>query len=195
MFIAITEFENLDSDDIQHYTTIASVIDYLMIRTPMSQQQLIDWMNRLIQAGFPKNKIIIHSHIIVLEQCHLSAIHFREADARIKDFKKSHPHIQISMSTHHEESVKQAQALNLDFILFSHIFRTNSKPNQPPRTQSEINKVLQYPMPNVALGGVNEQTLNDLPKGFDGIAGITLFRRKNRETMELLRERWNEYQI
>lgn len=64
MFIAITEFENLDSDDIQHYTTIASVIDYLMIRTPMSQQQLIDWMNRLIQAGFRK----IKSLFIVLLQ-------------------------------------------------------------------------------------------------------------------------------
>ena len=64
MFIAITEFENLDSDDIQHYTTIASVIDYLMIRTPMSQQQLIDWMNRLIQAGFPKNNAIYQQSIL-----------------------------------------------------------------------------------------------------------------------------------
>ncbi|PHK50151.1 thiamine phosphate synthase [Staphylococcus edaphicus] len=178
-----------------HYLKIESMIDFLMIRTPMSHKDLVNWINGLIHSGFSRNKIIIHSNIAVLEQCHLQAIHFSESDVRVNSFKHTHPIIQISMSTHHEQSIKQAQARHLDFILFSHIFKTNSKPDQPPRTKTEIDKALQHHIPIIALGGVNEQTLNYLPKGFDGIAGITIFRRKSIASIAVLRERWNEYQI
>ncbi|WP_271399729.1 thiamine phosphate synthase [Staphylococcus nepalensis] len=195
IFIAITEFKFLNLDDILHYKKLENSIDFLIVRTPMSVYQLIEWINQLIQKGFSKNKIIIHSNTAILERCNLSAIHFKEDDERIENFKITHPNIQISISTHCSQSVKKAQKLNLDFVLFGHIFQTKSKPNKPPRTKSEINDVLKHRIPIIALGGVNELTLKYLEKGFDGVAGIEIFRRKNTKSVERLKKKWEEHQI
>ena len=47
--------------------------------------------------------------------------------------------------------VAEAAQRGLDFVLFSHIFETKSKPGLAPRTTDEINAALQYDIPVVPL--------------------------------------------
>ena len=72
--------------------------------------------NITYRKGFPKSKIIIHSDVHLLEQLHLSHIHFREMDEDAFSYKSTHPEIEVSMSTHSIESVKAAYEHDLDYV-------------------------------------------------------------------------------
>ncbi|MCD8870777.1 thiamine phosphate synthase [Staphylococcus gallinarum] len=193
MFVAITADKYLARKDIMHYLAIEAHIDYLIVRTPMSSDELVDWINMLLQYQFPKEKVIIHENIDVLNRCALTAIHFKEHNNQDLFFKQRFPHIQVSKSTHHSRMVAEAAQRGLDFVLFSHIFETKSKPGITPRTTDEINAALQYDIPVVALGGINHRTIAQLPNGFDGIAGISLFEKDNVAHLEQLKEVWHAY--
>lgn len=175
MYIAITPYRTLTQDDLRHFLAIAPAIDHLIFRTPMQQADLKRFLERLLQAGFPKSKITVHSDMELLQKLDLRTIHFREHDERAFQFKAAHPQIMVSMSTHSSASAQAAEAYHLDYVLFGHLFSTKSKPGKAPRTQAEIAAVLRVGIPVVALGGINAETLGQVPSGFAGIAAISYF--------------------
>ncbi|AMY06207.1 thiamine phosphate synthase [Staphylococcus condimenti] len=188
MYVAITPYRVLTQQDLIHYIEIESVIDTLIFRTPMEPKELINLIKNLMQAGFPKDKITIHTDTDTLQKLDLNAIHFREGDERAYNFKTANPDICVSMSTHNSQSAQAAEAHNLDYILFGHLFQTKSKPGKTPRTNSEIESVLNVNIPVVALGGINADTLSLVPKGFSGIAAISYFREQDLETIRSAKE-------
>ena len=190
IFIAITKYKDLTNDDVQHFIDISDGIDGLLFRTPMSSSDLSSFLTSLIEKGFPKSKIIIHSDVHLLEQLHLSHIHFREMDEDAFSYKSTHPEIEVSMSTHSIESVKAAYEHDLDYVFFGHIFKTPSKPNQLPRSKAEIQRVLEIPIPIYAIGGITEKTIPQLPHGFKGICAISFFMNASLQQIELLRKEW-----
>jgi len=190
IFIAITKYKDLTNDDVQHFLDISDGIDGLLFRTPMSSSDLSSFLTSLIEKGFPKSKIIIHSDVHLLEQLHLSHIHFREMDEDACSYKSTHPEIEVSMSTHSIESVKAAYEHDLDYVFFGHIFKTPSKPNQLPRSKAEIQRVLEIPIPIYAIGGITEKTIPQLPHGFKGICAISFFMNASLQQIELLRKEW-----
>ena len=190
IFIAITKYKNLTNEDVQHFLDISDGIDGLLFRTPMSSSDLSSFLTSLIEKGFPKSKIIIHSDVHLLEQLHLSHIHFREMDEDAFRYKSSHPEIEVSMSTHSIDSVKAAYEHDLDYVFFGHIFKTPSKPNQLPRSKAEIQRVLEIPIPIYAIGGITEKTILQLPHGFKGICAISFFMNASLQQIELLRKEW-----
>lgn len=190
MFIAITPYRQPVSSDIRHFTAIAPFIDCLLIRTPMSHRETADFLTSLLEAGFPKNKLLVHSDMALLERFDLNAIHFRENDADAFDYKKKHPEITVSMSTHSARAVEAAGENGLDFVLFGHIFETASKPDRPPRSEREINEALSSDIPVIALGGINERTIHQLPSGFGGIAAISYFMDAAPSEIKVLRKGW-----
>ena len=190
IFIAITKYKDLTNDDVQHFLDISDGIDGLLFRTPMSSSDLSSFLTSLIEKGFPKSKIIIHSDVHLLEQLHLSHIHFREMDEDAFSYKSTHPEIEVSMSTHSIESVKAAYEHDLDYVFFGHIFKTPSKPNQLPRSKAEIQRVLEILIPIYAIGGITEKTIPQLPHGFKGICAISFFMNASLQQIELLRKEW-----
>ncbi|MCD2137577.1 thiamine phosphate synthase [Salinicoccus halitifaciens] len=190
MFIVITPYRTPDPGDIRHFTAVSPFIDHLMIRTPMPQRETADFLTSLLEAGFPKNKLLIHSDMALLERFDLNGIHFRENDADAFRYKQKHPEITVSMSTHSARTVEAAEVNGLDFVLFGHIFETASKPARPPRTEREINQALSSDIPVIALGGINERTIHQLPGGFDGIAAISYFMDAAPSEIKALRKGW-----
>ena len=73
---------------------------------------------------------------------------------------------------------------------FGHIFTTASKPNQQPRSMSEIKAVLQVPIPVYAIGGITEDTIQRLPNGFAGICAISYFMSASLQQIQHLRKEW-----
>ena len=87
---------------------------------------------KINRRWFPKDKIIIHSDVDLLESLTLKRLHCREMDTLAFDYKAQHPDVEVSMSTHTINSVKQAYQHQLDYVFYGHIFTTASKPNQQP---------------------------------------------------------------
>ncbi|CAM4344813.1 thiamine phosphate synthase [Lacicoccus alkaliphilus] len=190
MFIAITRYRTPASKDIRQILNIASHIDHLLIRTPMPPEETSSFLDALISAGFPREKIIIHSDIGLLEAFDLPAIHFREYDEDAFEYKRRAPGISVSMSTHSARSIESARAAGLDFVLFGHIFESASKQGLPPRSGQEIMDALAADIPVVALGGINARTVQKLPKGFSGIAAISYFMDADPSEIKALGKEW-----
>jgi thiazole tautomerase (transcriptional regulator TenI) len=193
MFVAITPYKILNKLDIEHYKSILEYYDRLIIRTPMTTTQLIDWITTAIEHGISKDKLTVHSNVDVFIACAMKSIHFSEYHSALKNFKTQHPQAIVSMSTHSEESVIYAEQQQCDYVLFGHVFPTSSKPHQEPRSQREITQVLNKEIKVIALGGINIRTLAQLPRGFAGIAGISLFYNSDNQTLRKFIEEWSNY--
>lgn len=193
MIIAITSYHKLTKQDSINYCEIEPYLDYLIVRSPMCTSETIEWINQLKQRHFPKDKIIIHSDYHVLQSCDLSRIHFRENDEQIRALKQHCSNIKISMSTHSRQAIQYAEDLNLDFVLYGHVFETKSKKGLAPKSLIEINDALKSDIPVVALGGINLKTMSHLPKGFQGIAGISIFNHSIK-TVQALHRAWLHYE-
>lgn len=190
MLIAITHYKLLDSNDAAHFIQISPYIDRLILRTPMSDKELFPFLSILLESGFPKEKIILHSSIELLESFNLHAIHFKEHDGNAFKYKHQQPEVSVSMSVHSAEAVKKAQLNGLDFVLFGHIFDSSSKKDLPVRTLEEISEALSFDIPVIALGGVNLQTIRNMPSGFSGIAAISGFMNATIDQIIELRKEW-----
>lgn len=193
MFIAVTPYKDLDDEDLNHYIVISEEIDLLLLRVPMTRDDICWAIDYLLASGFPRTKLMIHSDIGILEKYHLSYIHFREQDMQAFEYKKCHPHIFVSMSTHSVESVKLARDGCLDFVFFGHVFETRSKCGLEPRSAKEIEDAISVAIPVYAIGGIDPYSIKLLPHGFDGICAISFFRDHSLRDIQLLREEWRVY--
>ncbi|WP_186303292.1 thiamine phosphate synthase [Staphylococcus argensis] len=193
LFIAITPHRDLTLQDLEHYSALAADIDGLILRTPMQREQLEQWIEGLLRHDFPKYKLIAHHDLQLLERQHLSAIHFKESAEELESFIETHPNIRVSQSTHSAATIQQAANLGLNFVLYGHIFPTKSKPGLAPRTAEEIREAVVQPIPVVALGGIALTNISQLPKGFAGIAAISLFENVTTSEIKALRKEWSDY--
>ncbi|MBL7573723.1 thiamine phosphate synthase [Staphylococcus saccharolyticus] len=163
-------------------------IDGLLFRTSMNYDELKDKIIQLIQHGFEKDKIIIHSDITLLEELNLSRIHFKNNDTTAFSYKVSHPNIIVGMSTHDVATVNLCRKKGLDYVFFGHLFPTMSHPDTPPRTTKEIQDVLHIPITTYAIGGINNNIIKQIPKGFSGICVISYFMIATLEEIQHLRK-------
>lgn len=193
IFIAITHHKQLTRDDLQHYKHIEEAIDGLLFRTSMNNEENKDMIQSLLQLGFSKDKIIIHSDTTLLEELNLKRIHFKSNDTTAFAYKAAHPDIYVSMSTHDVETVKRCYENNLDYVFLGHIFPTASHPDTPPRSKKTIQQALDVPIPIYAIGGINEHSIYKMPPGFKGICAISYFNNASLEEIKQLRKEWSTH--
>ncbi|APT15508.1 MULTISPECIES: thiamine phosphate synthase [Staphylococcus] len=193
IFIAITHHKQLTRDDLQHFKHIEEAIDGLLFRTSMNNEENKDMIQSLLQLGFSKDKIIIHSDTTLLEELNLKRIHFKSNDTTAFAYKAAHPDIYVSMSTHDVETVKRCYENNLDYVFLGHIFPTASHPDTPPRSKKTIQQALDVPIPIYAIGGINEHSIYKMPPGFKGICAISYFNNASLEEIKQLRKEWSTH--
>ncbi|WP_411814945.1 thiamine phosphate synthase [Mammaliicoccus sciuri] len=193
LFIAVTPYKDLDIEDLEHYIEISEEIDLLLLRVPMTRDDLCWALDYLLANGFPQTKLMIHSDVSILEKYDLNFIHFREDDVQAYEYKKLHPHISVSMSTHSVETVNRAREWSLDFVFFGHVFETRSKHGLKPRSSKEITNAVSINIPVYAIGGIDTHSFKSLPHGFEGVCAISFFRDRSLREIQLLREEWLAY--
>ena len=66
---------------------------------------------------------------MIIVYSNLAAYHayILENDEQIRALKQHCSDIKISMSTHSSHAIQYAEDLNLDFVLYGHVFETKSK--------------------------------------------------------------------
>ncbi|WP_436875762.1 thiamine phosphate synthase [Mammaliicoccus sciuri] len=193
LFIAVTPYKYLDVEDLEHYIEIAEEIDLLLLRVPMTRDDLCWALDYLLANNFPQTKLMIHSDLTILEKYDLNFIHFREKDVQAFEYKKLHPHVSVSMSTHSVETVKHAREWSLDFVFFGHVFESRSKHGLKPRSSKEIKDAVSIDIPVYAIGGIDTHSIKSLPHGFEGVCAISFFRDQSLREIQLLREEWLAY--
>lgn len=91
-----------------------------------------------------------------------NGIHFSDHETswqKYLTYKKSNPNFLFSCACHNEKSINKASKLNMDFIFFSPIFKTNSHPNVKPVGLKRLKNISIKNQNIYALGGINENNI------------------------------------
>ncbi|UBH08716.1 thiamine phosphate synthase [Macrococcus armenti] len=176
MIYMITPFVSPNHSVLQSIIDVEASIDGVILRLDANDDEIDEFINALKQS-IDVSKIIVHNAPHLLDKHQLKRIHFKE---RIDDallFKRQHPEISVGMSAHSIQSVRRINGI-LDYCIFGHVFPTTSKQGLPPQRESVIQEVLNYDIPVIAIGGIDENTIHDLNIKFSGLSGIRLFQHK-----------------
>lgn len=159
----------------------------------MNNEKSKGMIQSLLQLGFSKDKVVIRSDVILLEDLHLKRIHFEEDDAATFTYKEAHLDICIGTSTHSAETVERCYKNGLNSVFSGHIFPTSSYPNIPPRSKGAIQQTLSILISIYTIGDINEYSPQKMPPGFKGMYTMLYFNSASLGETKQLRKEWSTH--
>lgn len=178
---------NFVSESEKTISTIRSAIEAgvscIQIREKnLSSKPLLNLLNSVIEIRKDsKTKLFVNERFDIALAAKVDGVHLSSNSIPVKKVHKNVPKsFLIGVSTHSSKAARKAKIEGADFVTFSPIFETLSKPNYgEPKGLKKLSNLCDElkPFPVVALGGVNENNFRDIYKtGAKGIAGISFFR-------------------
>lgn len=136
----------------------------------------------------PGTRLLINSRCDVAIAAGADGVHLRSDDISVTDARGIWSTVRtrnskletenwiIGISCHSEADVRQAAFEHADFAVFAPVFEKRDAPGFQPAGIEALQKVCQYDVAVLALGGVTLENANScLQAGAAGIAGIRLF--------------------
>lgn len=118
---------------------------------------------KLYVNGFPSIALALHTGGLQLPGTTPSLVFQDELCQGIK---------RIGVSVHHADEAKWREKEGADYVMFGHIFTTNSKRGAPPRGLEQLRKLVNHVnIPVIAIGGMTPARVKSvLDTGASGIA-------------------------
>ncbi|GAA0300882.1 thiazole tautomerase (transcriptional regulator TenI) [Gracilibacillus halotolerans] len=150
-------------------------IDFLHIREQSkTANELFTIVNMLLEKGVPANKVIINDRLDLALVMDVYGIQlgYRSIPLSVVTQKQIFEHLQVGKSVHDVEEAIRAEDEGADYLLFGHVFSTNSKKGLPPRGVQSLHAVVQsVDIPVVAIGGITPLNVGEVvANGAKGIA-------------------------
>jgi len=134
-------------------------------------QELFQAVQRLTNENIPLSKIIINDRVDVacVTRARGVQLAFHSIDAAL--VKENFPQLLLGNSIHSYEEGQQAKENGADYVLYGHVFPSQSKPGKTPKGLEELARLTQLDIPVIAIGGITpENTGQVLQAGSKGIA-------------------------
>ncbi|GAA0610917.1 thiazole tautomerase TenI [Virgibacillus siamensis] len=150
-------------------------VDFFHLREKRwMNQEMVATIQLLISKGIPLEKIMINSRIEVAQSMHTHGVQLTHT-ADVGMVRKAYGSLYIGCSVHSLEGAVYADGHGADFLLYGHIFETQSKPGLKPRGLSSLKNVAQNTeTPVIAIGGITpKNTPVVVEKGATGVAVLS----------------------
>lgn len=134
-------------------------------------RELFQAVELLSAANLPLSKIIINDRadVALVTKAGGVQLAFHSLDAAI--IKENFPQLRVGSSIHSYEEGQQAKGDGADYVLYGHVFPSQSKPGMTPKGLNELTRLTQLDIPVIAIGGITpENTDQVLHAGAKGIA-------------------------
>ncbi|WP_310174486.1 thiazole tautomerase TenI [Neobacillus niacini] len=134
-------------------------------------RELLDAVELLTKKNIPLSKLILNDRVDVAYVINAAGVQlaYHSLDAAIA--KENFPRLRVGSSIHSFEEGLKAIKDRADYVLFGHVFRSNSKPGKSPKGLEELKRVTHLNIPVIAIGGITpENTHQVLQAGASGIA-------------------------
>lgn len=140
--------------------------------------ELMGGIHHLTERGVPLSKIIINDRADVARVAGACGVHLAYHSLPPREVKKAFPELRVGRSVHALEEAKRACVEGADYILYGHIYPTDSKPDLQPRGLEELERIVYgVPIPVIAIGGIKPEHVADIraagASGFAVMSGIT----------------------
>ena len=154
--------------------SIESSIDAVILREKSKMDsEVIALIQQLVEFGFDSTKIIVHGRTNVASITGIKKVQLPGNCTPLTSTKKQFPTISFGRSVHSFDEAEVAYKAGADWVLYGHLFATNSKEGLPPRGTDELFRIAaSLPIPVYAIGGIQPHHLPQLKLG--GIAGIAV---------------------
>ncbi|WP_052947914.1 thiamine phosphate synthase [Aneurinibacillus tyrosinisolvens] len=135
-------------------------------------RELADSVYCLYESGLPPARLSINDRLDVALAVQAGYIHLAYHSLPPMLAKRLVHTQKIGVSVHNVEEAVEAERGGADYLLFGHVFPTNSKPGLPPRGLPALRHVVKASgIPVIALGGITPANAAEaLATGCAGIA-------------------------
>lgn len=138
-----------------------------------SASELISAISLLSEQGVPLRKIIVNERIDVAHMMRTKGVQLAYHAAPPSMVRRTFPNLQIGCSVHSLAHAVQAETMGADWLLYGHVFPTDSKPGIPARGLSLLCDMVEHvSIPVIALGGVTPENTEEVMA--TGVAGIAV---------------------
>ncbi len=161
---------------VEKVKAIAANIDYIHLRERnWTAKDHITVINKLMAAGIDRKKMIIHDRVDIAVTEQLGSVQLTTNSIDIRDVTQYFPSLKIGCSVHHIEEALEKEAQGAHYLVYGHIFETNSKKGLPPHGLKKLKEVTRsVKVPIIAIGGITPNNLSDvLHAGASGIAVLS----------------------
>ncbi|MBU9719991.1 MULTISPECIES: thiazole tautomerase TenI [Bacillaceae] len=148
-------------------------VTYFHIREKqLPAREIAKGIRKLTDAGVPLSKIIVNDRVDVALLLRTKGIQLGYNSLCVDEVKTMFPHLKIGKSVHSPEEAVAGEREGADFVLYGHIFPTNSKPGLVPRGLEGLKNTVQATdIPVIAIGGIKPEIVSSvLETGAKGIA-------------------------
>ncbi|MDQ0230630.1 thiamine phosphate synthase [Metabacillus malikii] len=174
--------------------TIHENVDYLHIREKTKTvAEINELVSNLLHHGVDRNKIVINDRLDVVLLQNLINLHLPGHSFPIETVKKYAPSLRVGKSVHSLNEAIESEEAGADYLLFGHIFSTDSKANLPPRGVKQLEEICKsVKIPVIAIGGIVPETIKHITNiNIGGIAMMShiLASEQPAEALRTIKER------
>ena len=180
--IAITDRQSLDGDLLGFIARclLAGLHAVQVREKDLEARPLYELCRQARELPNPQqSKLIVNGRVDVALAAKLDGVHLPSDSLPMDEVRKlAGPEFVIGKSCHSLEEIQRAEAAGVDYVYYSPIFDSASKPGYgPPLGLAALERACrQAAVPVCALGGVTEaNALDCFGAGAAGIASISLF--------------------
>ncbi|MCM3601361.1 thiamine phosphate synthase [Robertmurraya korlensis] len=156
--------------------SIHSYVDYIHIReNHRSPEEILHLIQGMKEADIPLSKVILNGSSSVALAGGVSGVQLSHRGEDVLMVKKHYPMLRVGCSTHSLSEALEKEKRGADFLLFGHVFESNSKPGLRPRGLHALQEITAYvAIPVIAIGGIAPSNVKDvLTAGACGVAVLS----------------------
>lgn len=152
---------------------LSSYVDFIHIREKhRTAHELRRSINFLSYERVPKAQLIVNDRVDVAYVDGVGGVQLPGHGLDARTVREYFPHLRIGRSVHAGWEAQEAEACGADYVLFGHIFSSQSKPELEPRGVEALRKVvMEVSIPVIAIGGITPDNVHEIrDAGASGIA-------------------------
>ncbi|NEW06908.1 thiazole tautomerase TenI [Paenibacillus sp. SYP-B3998] len=164
--------------DWETLTAIAGRIDPYVTAIHLREKskplkEIMKGLQMLLEAGISSKRIYINGYPAIAKTSLLGGVHLQGTTPSLSEMKElGLDAARIGVSVHSMEEAWQREQEGADYIMFGHIFTTDSKKDVPPRGLEQLSELTaKVNIPVIAIGGMTPQRVHSvLEAGASGVA-------------------------
>ncbi|GGC75880.1 thiazole tautomerase [Thalassobacillus devorans] len=130
-------------------------------------------VEELIASGADRDKVCVHSRPGVARKTGVSNLHLKEKGSGVTEVKQADPFLKVGVSVHSLQAARQAEEEGADYVMFGHVYATDSKKGMAPRGIEELESITSsIDIPVSAIGGITPDRIVEIQEA--GAAGVAV---------------------
>ncbi|WP_085507087.1 thiamine phosphate synthase [Thalassobacillus devorans] len=153
---------------------IEPLVDSIILREPHMAEDDYQWMvEELIVRGVDRAKLCVHCRLDVAGKTGVLNLHLKEKGSGVTKVKQADSSLKVGVSVHSLQAARQAEEEGADYVMFGHVYATDSKKGMAPRGIEELESITSsIDIPVIAIGGIIPDRIVEIQKA--GAAGVAV---------------------